>query len=182
MKIGIDIDDTICRTSEIVHQKLEEFGEKNTLNPLDIMNDEVLRKDFFEKYLEDIYRNVEVKKDVVHVLKRLRSKGNQIFIVTARNNGTSSHVTDVESLTREWLTQHGIEVDGIFISAYGEDKGEICRKNSIDLMIEDDPYNYKQIISMGTPCILFDDRGKYSLRENYMTTWLEIERYIERNR
>lgn len=35
MKIGIDLDDTICRTTEIVHKKLEEYAENLNLNPLD---------------------------------------------------------------------------------------------------------------------------------------------------
>ena len=48
-------------------------------------------------------------------------------------------------------------------------------------MIEDDPYNYKKIISKGIKCILFDDREKYDLKHDYMTNWLDIEKYIERN-
>ena len=28
MRIGIDIDDTICNTSELVHKKIEEYAKK----------------------------------------------------------------------------------------------------------------------------------------------------------
>ena len=40
MRIGIDLDDTICRTTEMVNKKLNEYCKEKKLNPLDIMNDE----------------------------------------------------------------------------------------------------------------------------------------------
>ena len=143
------------------------------------MNDDVLSKQFFSENLEDIYKNVVVKREVSKVLKRLRSKGNEIYIITARNN---EFVKNVDLITKEWLKNNQIEVDKVIVEAYGEKKADICKENDIDLMIEDDPYNYKKIISKGIQCILFDDREKYDLKHDYMTNWLDIERYIERNR
>ena len=179
MRIGVDLDDTICRTTEKVHEKVEEYSKKMNLNPLDIMNDEILSQNFFEQYLETIYKTVEVKREVAKVLKRLRSKGNEIYIITARKNDI---VKNVNIITEEWLKENQIEVDKVIVEAYGEKKADICKENNIELMIEDDPYNYKKIISKGINCILFDDRERYDLRQNYMTNWLDIERYIERNR
>ena len=54
------------------------------------------------------------------------------------------------------------------------------KKNNIDLMIDDDPFNYKKISSNGTKCLLFDDREKYDLREDYVDSWLDIEKYVEK--
>ena len=179
MRIGVDLDDTICRTTEKVHEKVEEYSKKMNLNPLDIMNDEILSQNFFEQYLETIYKTVEVKREVAKVLKRLRSKGNEIYIITARKNDI---VKNVNIITEEWLKENQIEVDKVIVEAYGEKKADICKENNIELMIEDDPYNYKKNISKGINCILFDDRERYDLRQNYMTNWLDIERYIERNR
>ena len=48
-------------------------------------------------------------------------------------------------------------------------------------MIDNDPYNYKMIVSIGKKCLLFDDREKYVLKENYVSNWLDVEKYIERN-
>ena len=179
MRIGVDLDDTICRTTEKVHEKVEEYAKILNLNPLDIMNDEILSKDFFSKYLEEIYKTVEVKREVAKVLKRLRSKGNEIYIITARNN---EFVENVSKITENWLKEKQIEVDKVIVEAFGEKKAEICKENKIELMIEDNPFNYKKIISKGIQCILFDDRERYDLRHDYMTNWLDIERYIERNR
>ncbi len=179
MRIGIDLDDTICNTSEIVHKRIEEYANQLNLNPLDIMNDEYLKQDFFNHYLKDIYTNVEVKKGVVDVLKRIKSKGHKIYIITARNNNTSKKVKDVEKITKEWLDKHGIVVDVMITDAYGDSKASACKKHLIDLMIDDNPYNYKKVISTGTKCLLFDDRGRYDLGENYITTWQELEKYLE---
>ena len=42
MRIGVGFDDTICRTTEIVHDRVEKYAAAENLNPLDIMNDEFL--------------------------------------------------------------------------------------------------------------------------------------------
>ena len=135
----------------------------------------------FNKYLDDIYTRVEVKKGAVEVLKSLKSKGHKIYIITARNNNTSKKVKDVETITREWFDRNGIVIDEMIIDAYGDGKASACKKHLIDIMIEDNPYNYKKIISTGTKCLLFDDRGRYDLGKDYVTTWKEIEKHIERN-
>ena len=182
MRIGIDMDDTICRTTEIVHDRLEKYSSDINLNPLDIMNDEELKSNFFSIYAEDIYSNAEIKRNVGAVLKRLKSKGNEIYIITSRGDEFASSNTSAYDITKKWLDDHDIEYDEIITSTYGEKRAEVCKKNQIDLMIDNDPYNYKMIISLGKQCLLFDDREKYVLKENYVTNWLDVEKYIERNR
>ena len=34
MRIGIDLDDTICNTSEIVHKRIEEYGCSVFIGPI----------------------------------------------------------------------------------------------------------------------------------------------------
>lgn len=181
MRIGVDMDDTICRTTEIVHSRLEEYSKQLGINPLDIMNDEELKGNFFAIYGEDIYKNAEIKRNVSDVIKRLRKKGNEIYLITSREDNFKTTKISAFEITRQWLAKHEIVVDAIVTSVYGETRAELCKKYNIDLMIDDDPYNYKKIISMGKQCLLFDDREKYALKENYVTNWLDIEKYIERN-
>ena len=137
MRIGIDLDDTICRTTEIVHDRVEKYAASENLNALDVMNDEVLKEGFFRIYLEDIYSNVEIKHEVANVLKRIRNRGNEIYIITARSSNFVPTVKNVRIITEEWLKKHDIEVD---------------------------------------------DREKYELKDDYVTNWLQVEKYIERNR
>ena len=182
MRIGIDIDDTICRTTEKVNELMEVFAKEENIEPLMIMNYEDIKEKFFDKYLDDIYMGVVVKRNVKEVMRRLKSKGNELFIITARRNDLSKSVKDVEKMTSDWLKKHEIEVDGIFIDAYGENKAKICKEQKIDIIIDDDPYNYKMITSNGCKCLLYDDREKYNLRDDYVTNWLEVEDYIEKMR
>ena len=182
MRIGVDMDDTICRTTEIVHDRLEQYSDSLGINPLDIMNDEELKKNFFAIYAEDIYSNAEIKRNVASVLKRLRSKGNEIYIITSRGDEFSSSNTTAEEVTSKWLKEHNIEVDKIITGVYGEERAEVIKNNNIDIMIDNDPYNYKMIISIGKKCILFDDRERYVLKDDYVTNWFDVEKIIERNR
>lgn len=182
MKIGIDIDDTICRTTEKVNELMEVFSKEENIEPLMIMNYEDIKEKFFDKYLEEIYSTVVVKRNAKDVLRRLKSKGNELYIITARSNEFFSKKVDVLKITSEWLKKNDIKVDGIFTDCYGEEKARICRENDIDIIIDDDPYNYKMISSSGCKCLLFDDREKYNLDDDYVTNWLEVEKYIEEMR
>ena len=174
MTIGIDLDDTICRTTEIIHKKIDEYSEKIKLNSLDIMNDEVLKEEFLEQNLTDAYQKVEIKREVKEVIRRLRNKGNKIIIITSRDN-------KYYEITKNWLSQEKIVIDGLILQVDGEIKAQTCKDQNVDLMIEDNPYNYKKMKEHGINCILFDDRGKYDLKQDYFTNWKEIEKYIERN-
>ena len=174
MRIGLDIDDTICQTTEMVHEVIEKYASKVNLNLLDIMNDDFLRDEFYDNNSAEIFKNVIIKKEVKDIFRRLNNKGNKIYIITSRKK-------EYESITRSWFEKEGLEVEEMIFSVYGEDKAKTCQEKHIDLMIEDNPYNYKKIKEAGIHCILYDDRGKYDLKQDYYTTWNDIEDYIERN-
>ena len=132
MRIGIDLDDTICRTTEMVHNYLEIYSEKTHLNPLDIMNDEDLKEEFFDEYIGKIYEEVEIKKDAKKVLKRLKSKGNEIYIITARRDAITKDGKTILEITKEWLQKNEIFVNKIILSSYGDKKAIICKKYLIE--------------------------------------------------
>ena len=97
---------------------------------------------------------------------------------TIASNGSTDNS---EEITKEWLAKENIEVDDIIINATREKRSNICKEYKIDLMIDNDPLNYKMLITDGIHSLLFDDREKYELKEKYVTNWLDIEKYIERN-
>ena len=179
MRIGIDLDDTICRTSEMVHEKMDEYSAKTNRDVLEIMSNELIREQFFNEYLPIIYKEVVIKHDVKDVIRRLRNKGNEIYIITGRKQ---SQIPNIMQITDKWLEDNGIEFDGLFTSAYGDTKADVCKREHIDLMVDDNPYNYKTIVGNGGKCLLFDDRDKYDLRQDYVTSWLAAEEYINKFR
>lgn len=90
-------------------------------------------------------------------------------------------MNNVLDIIKRWFLKYKIIIDYIIVLSHDETKIDICNKYKIDLMIDDDPYNYKKLTSFGIRCLLFDENKKFEL-ENYVTSWLEIEKYIERNR
>lgn len=161
---------------------MDMYSKKRKTTSLEVMNDDTLKDNFFEEYIDDIYQNAEPKKEAVKVLKRLHNRGNEIFIITARGSKQFPKIANPKQTTMDWLKKQDIIVEDVITGVYGESKAKICKEYKIDLMIDDDPYNYQKIVSHGIKCILYDDKEKYDLKDNYVTNWLQIEEYIERNR
>ncbi len=101
MRIGIDIDDTICKTREMVEVKLSEYCMINNLNYDEVYNNEIMMEKFYDEKLEEIYKYADPKKNVVDVLRRLRNKGNEIYIITARGAQIRTDI-DYYKVTLEW--------------------------------------------------------------------------------
>lgn len=117
MNIGIDIDDTISKTSEIIDVLAKEYTEKElkrefTINEIDV-TDPYWAKDtynwteeesdkFFETYYEEMMENVEPKEDVIDTINYL-AKSNKIIIITARWDKENKIM---EKITRNWLEKH----------------------------------------------------------------------------
>ena len=178
MRIGIDLDNTICNTSEIVNKLAEEYALEKNIDINSIFEDEELKEDFFFKYTIDIFTDVSIKDNVSEVINRLKDKGHKFYVITARSNYFIKKEIDVLEPTNKWLNKHNIVVDKIITNSYGPTKAKACLDEQIDLMIDDDLYNCQIIRDAGIKCLLFDDINKYD-ESNKVTSWLEIEEYIE---
>ena len=117
--------------------------------------------------IEDVKKVIDFAQDIpVYII----GNGSNLLV---NDDGIKGIVLKISNCLNE------IEVDGIFIDCYGEARAEVCREQKIDVMIDDDPYNYKMISSNKCKCLLFDDRERFNLRDDYVTNWLEVEDYIE---
>ena len=47
-------------------------------------------------------------------------------------------------ITKDWFQKQNLEVDEIIFSVDGENIAKACKDNQIDLMIEDNPFNFKK--------------------------------------
>lgn len=178
MRIGIDLDGTICNTAEIVNQLAEEYAKNKEIDSSLVFNDREVRDNFFSLYINNIFTNVLIKDNVSEVLNRLKNKGHEIYVITARSNNFTSKYIDVLEPTNNWLNKHNIVVDKIIINSYGPTKASACLENNIELMIDDDLYNCQVIREVGINCLLFDDKNVYN-ESNRVTSWIEVENYIE---
>ena len=180
MRIGIDLDGTICNTSEIVNELALKYAKKNNLDYEKIFDNKEIKNDFYLENTIDIFTKVTIKENASEVINRLKEKGHEIYIITARSNDFIPTEIDVMEPTNNWLNKHSIHIDKLIINSYGQEKAKACKDNKIDLMIDDDLYNYQIINDFGIKCLLFDDKKRYN-ESNRVTNWLEVERYIERN-
>ena len=79
MKIGLDLDNTISSTSEILHDRLKKYAVKLSISSDAILEDEIRTLNFYKEYTEDIFENVEIKKDAKEVINK--QKANYIYKV-----------------------------------------------------------------------------------------------------
>ena len=105
-------------------------------------------KGFFEKYIDKLRENVELKpfaKEIIHALKQ----EHEIYIVTARDKITDKDPCEEAKL---YLEKHGIFFDEIIAECH--DKLKYCLENKIDVIIDDEPQNI-DAIAPKIPVIVF---------------------------
>lgn len=156
MNIGIDIDDTISETFETLlpyAQKytIEELGkEANVDLNKPFLNHFYIEKMFdwnteeatvfWIKYYEEIIKNVNIKKFASEIIKELKEKGNNIYLITARWTARGSKVKEI---TLKWLKDNNVLYDELFFDA--EDKAILIENNKIDIFIDDSYQNCKDV-------------------------------------
>ena len=100
---------------------------------------------------------LEVETRKAELEKKLSDDGHEIYIITARSYTTENTQRGLKmrKTVIEWLKKHEIVYDKIVFSSYN--KLENCRKNKIDIMIEDSERNINQL-SEELTTICFDTR------------------------
>lgn len=167
MRIGIDIDGVLTDIEQwqidVGSKFYYEKYNKNIINPMgydftEIFDvEEKLDSELWREYLFDYAINEPARKYAGEVISKLKSKGNEIYIITARFlTDKDTEIGDrMRNIVVNWLEQYNICYDKIIFSK--EEKLDICLENNIDLMIEDKVDNISKI-SEKIPVICFDAR------------------------
>ncbi len=174
MIIGVDMDNTICSTSEKILEYEKEFLLEKHIDSTKLWEDTNLKEEFLNKYLEKVYAEALPKSYVKDTLDKLKQKGNKIYIITARSE---RYVDDIYDVIKNYLQKNNLVVDEIFIN--GKDKVDVCLKEKINLMIEDSRYNYDKLVNNGIHTILFDENNNNLDIDNRVSSWQEIISKIE---
>jgi len=185
MRIGIDIDDTIADTNELLlvyadkYDKLYKEGhgviDKNCYK-FNGMYDwtEEDRWHFFETYMVEVLENIEVKKDVKEIISKLRKDGHEIVFITTRDG---DYIKDSYTLTKTWLDKKGIEYDKII--AGDKRKSDYAEALGFDLFIDDSVKNCVKVSEKGVESLLFDTiYNRDCMDFKRVNNWLEIYEYI----
>lgn len=149
MNIGVDIDDTITYTTDVMLKYADKYNEEILGNDklyYDIGNimdshylsniykwDSEIKRNFFNMYYENIIKECQVIENVANVLNKLKEEGNNIYFVTARM--TSINGCDTEAITKEMLNINNIPYNEIVFNA--NDKVEYAEEFDIDIFVDD---------------------------------------------
>lgn len=167
MRIGIDIDGVLNSQynfcieygskfcNELGNYKIENINALDTTDMF-LWSEEIAHQ-FWDKYREDLVSVIPAKPFAAEVINRLKNENSEIYIITARKNNdewfSKKLQNKVEDITKQWLLNNNIFYDKITFDV--KNKGEFCRKNNVDFMIEDDPKNLRTLIG-NTNVIIFD--------------------------
>ncbi len=159
MKIGIDLDDTITDSYDLITDSYffccnvdKEKYLKYKLSYYDFEKVFPNYKDFTIKSFSKIIPHVKVKKDAKEVINALHNMGYTIEIVTARNN---TEYEDPYKITYDYLKKHNIYFDKINVNV--SNKGLFCKTNNIDILIDDSIVNLNSASDHGIKTIMYNN-------------------------
>ena len=75
MRIGLDLDDTICGTDIVIRKYVDKYCKEKSLSVNELWDNENIKYDFLNNNLETIYNEAKLKKGVKTSICKLQKKG-----------------------------------------------------------------------------------------------------------
>ena len=186
MVIGIDMDDTICSTNELIILEADKY-DKEVLGGSGIKDESAyeftemmgwekdMKGKFFADRLEYIMSHAEIKPGAREVINKLHDEGNKIIIISFRKG---KYLSDPTNLTKEWLDRHNVHYDKIYTDTGS--KVDECLENNVKLFIDDKESHCEEVSNAGIDVILFTnaynhDENRFVRKDN----WEDIYKYIK---
>ena len=187
MKIGIDLDGVVI-DSETTFRTYEEIFDIDILNGNNLINREEPKfqarynwtkeqeKEFIEKYFLKISKESNLMSGFMATYELLKQQGNEFVVITARGGFIKEMKDDAIRL----LNENNITFDKYYWHI--DDKLEICQKENVDIMIDDDWKIIKKLTENKIKTLYFRDTNLMQLEENEyikeVNNWGDIYRYI----
>ena len=187
MKIGIDLDGVVI-DSETTFRTYEEIFDIDILNGNNLINREEPKfqarynwtkeqeKEFIEKYFLKISKESNLMSGFVAIYDLLKQQRNEFVVITARGGFIKEMKDDAIRL----LNENNITFDKYYWHI--DDKLEICQKENVDIMIDDDWKIIKKLAENKIKTLYFRDTNLMKLEENEyikeVNNWGDIYRYI----
>ena len=188
MKIGIDLDGVVI-DSETTFRTYEEIFDIDVLKGNNLINKEEPKfqarynwtseqeKEFIEKYFLTVSKESNLMSGFIGVYNLLKEQGHEFIVITARGGFIKEMKDDAIRL----LNENNIKFDKYYWKV--EDKLEICKKENVDIMIDDDWKIIKKLADNQVKTLYFRDTNLMKLEENEyvkeVSNWGEIYRYIK---
>ena len=186
-KIAIDIDNTICNTSEFFGSIAENY-DRNILHKNNVINyDKVVpRSDdwtkeelsyFIENYFNKESINIPIKEDAVTYINKLKELGYEIVFITNRGIKEDDY-TDL--IVSEYLEENNIPYDDIITKSNDKYK-YLC---GCDYFIDDTIHNCEDAVNNTNTKVIMMETNKtkdYNNDKIFKTSnWEDIYNYIKK--
>lgn len=180
MTIGLDIDDTMTNSDELIAEYAKmhlNSNDEKLINELTHPH-EIKGKslDFYNKYLPEMMRKYTLKDNVKEVVDRLRDKGHKLVVITARGHRVKKGLVGI---TRKYFKENRLVFDEVIFRS-GEKTGE-CLRNNIDIMVDDSVSVLEKLKEHNIKILLFTSKLNKSKNTDIdrVSNWLELEEYID---
>ena len=129
---------------------------------------------FAKTYYDDVIPNTPFKPKVAEYINKIRDLGHEIIIITARNK---SLYTDEYKTTIKELKDNNINYDKLICSF---DKDKVCKKENIDLFIDDSIDNCNKVSELGIKTLLFTSKSNMNVETKLdrVYSWEEIYNFV----
>lgn len=187
MKIGIDLDGVVF-DSETTFRTYEEIFDVDVLKENNLVDREEPKfqarynwtkeqeQEFINTYFMTVSRDSNLMSGFRAVYDLLKKQGHEFVVITARGG----HVKEMKDDAIRILGENGIEFDKYYWQV--EDKLEVCKKENVDIMIDDDWIIAKRLSENNVNTLYFRDTNLKKLEENEFITevnnWGDIYRVI----
>jgi len=142
VRIGIDIDDTICCSIENMLPYICKFYnlnyevEKAKCLSYDAYHGLPNYREFANLTYESVMPNARLKEKANYYINLLSELGHEIIFITARSDFV---IYKIYKLSKEYLEKYNIHYDKLVVGA--REKGKVCIEESIDIFIDDNLRN-----------------------------------------
>lgn len=168
MRIGIDIDGVLTDINAFLLENGHKFfkgkrfvANSNAYSLKKMYNcSEEDEEEFWNKYYLKYFFKAKCEKDAIDVIKSLRLRGFEIYIITGKNYVKNEAL--YKKILEFWLKKNKIEYDKLLVCSEDNivcDKYYICKNNAIDIMFED---RIDQAYAIAGTCRVFLRERKYN--------------------
>ena len=195
MKIGIDLDGVVI-DSETTFRTYEELYDLSILKQNNLINREEPKfqarynwskeqqKEFTDKFFLQVSKESNLMSGFIGAYNYLKNQGHEFIVITARGlKPDGTFMKEMEDDAKRVLTESNIVFDKYY---WGQgDKLDVCQKENIDIMIDDDLKIIKKLSDNNIKTLYFRDTNLKKLDENQyikeVNNWGDICRYISEN-
>ena len=164
MKIGIDIDDTVMNTFDVIEEAARYFDKYFLENK---GYQDITKYDFHERFYwtseekkaffnyfrkNKLYLKAKPKGDALYYLEKLYNEGYEIYFLTRRSKDEK---LDILSITKNDLISKGFKFTDCYIGL--SKKGEACKNLGIDVFIDDAVIQIEDVNNYDIKTILVDN-------------------------